>query len=484
MSLSRRSMIISAAIAASAPHLARAAGAQQVLRLQTRQIDVGGKAATRYGVVQASGAFGLTLNEGDDLDVRLENALTEPSGLHWHGLIPPWRQDGVPYVSAPPIAPGASADFKFPARPTGTRWMHSHFGLQEQDLLGAPLIVRETAAIKSGVQEAVVMLQDFSWTNPQELFANLRKPKAAMNMASGGMNMPNMPNMNMANMPNVTMSGQSMGGMAMKADLNDIAYDAFLANDRTLADPQVVDVGRNADVRLRIINGSSSTNFWIDLGALDGTLLAVDGNPVAPLNARQFPIAIASRADILVRVADQAVPVLARGEGRTLQTGVILRPPGAAVAKIGNDSKEAAPAVGLQQEMQLRPTEPLPTRAVNNSVPVDLVGNMTGYVWGMQVHGMGGTPVTVKRGERVELVMRNTTMMSHPMHLHGHNFQVTEINGQSFPGAVRDTVLVPPMTTVKVVFDADSPGLWAYHCHNLYHMEAGMFTTVAYEGFS
>ena len=109
---------------------------------------------------------------------------------------------------------------------------------------------------------------------------------------------------------------------------------------------------------------------------------------------------------------------------------------------------------------------------------------MTGYVWGMQVHGMGGAPVTVKRGERVELAMRNVTMMAHPMHLHGHNFQVTEINGQRFAGAVRDSVLVPPMTTVKVVFDADNPGLWAYHCHNLYHMEAGMFTTVVYEGFS
>jgi FtsP/CotA-like multicopper oxidase with cupredoxin domain len=474
MSLSRRSMVVGAAIAASAPRLARAAGEQKVLRLQTRQIEVGGKAATRLGVVQASGAVGLTLNEGDDLDVRLENALTEPSGLHWHGLIPPWRQDGVPYVSAAPIAPGKSADFKFPARPTGTRWMHSHFGLQEQDLLAAPLIVRETAALKSGVQEIVILLQDFSWTRPQELFAALRKPKPAMNMASGGMNM----------------SGQNMGGSGMpgmtmsKADLNDITYDAFLANDRTLADPQVIEVGRNADVRLRVINASSSSNFWIDLGALDGTLLAVDGNPVAPLKARQFPIAIASRADLLVRVADQAVPVLARGEGRTLQTGVILRPPGAAVARIGNDSKEAAPAVGLEQEMQIRPTEPLPTRAVDRSVPVDLVGNMTGYVWGMQVHGMGGAPVTVKRGERVELVMRNVTMMAHPMHLHGHNFQVTEINGQKFPGAVRDTVLVPPTTTVKVVFDADSPGLWAYHCHNLYHMEAGMFTTVVYEGFS
>src|SRR5262249_18141867 len=156
-----------------------------------------------------------------------------------------------------------------------------------------------------------------------------------MNMASGGMNMPSMPNMNMGNMPNMTMSGSSLPGM--KPDLNDITYDAFLANDRTLADPQVVDVGKNADVRLRVINGASSTNFWVDLGALSGTLLSVDGNPVMALQASQFPLAIAQRCDILVRVAEQAVPVLARGEGRTLQSGVILRPPGATVAKIAND---------------------------------------------------------------------------------------------------------------------------------------------------
>jgi FtsP/CotA-like multicopper oxidase with cupredoxin domain len=97
--------------------------------------------------------------------VRLENGLSVPSGLHWHGFDTPWRQDGVPYISGPPIEPGQSADYEFPAVPAGTRWMHSHFGLQEQDLLAAPLIVRETSAIKSGMQEIVIFLEDFSWTN-------------------------------------------------------------------------------------------------------------------------------------------------------------------------------------------------------------------------------------------------------------------------------------------------------------------------------
>ena len=182
MSLTRRAMLAGTALSAMAPIVARAAGEQKILRLQTRQIEVGGKAATVYGALQPSGALGLTFNEGDAFDVRLENTLPVPSGLHWHGLTPPWRQDGVPFISGPPIAPGKSADYKFPARPTGTRWMHSHFGLQEQSLLAAPLIVREAEAIKSGMQEVVILLQDFSWTEPEELFEALRKPKAGMSM--------------------------------------------------------------------------------------------------------------------------------------------------------------------------------------------------------------------------------------------------------------------------------------------------------------
>ena len=154
--------------------------------------------------------------------------------------------------------------------------MHSHFGLQEQDLLAAPLIVREATAIKSGVQEVVILLQDFSWTSPQALYEALRKPKPEMTMASGGMNTPNM---------NMGGGAMNMPGMSMsKPDLNDITYDAFLANDRTLGDPQVIDVGRNAEVRLRIINGASSTNFMIDLGPLTGTLtIPTSTTPISTL---------------------------------------------------------------------------------------------------------------------------------------------------------------------------------------------------------
>src|SRR5690242_6542362 len=203
MQLSRRHLLATAGMTAglammpTASRDARAAG-RKTLRLQTRVIEVNGKPATRYGVFQGDKSSGLFLDEGDTFDVRLENGLDVLSGLHWHGLNPPWRQDGVPYISGPPVTPGKFADYSFPAQPAGTRWMHSHFGLQEQNLLAAPLIVREQSAIRSGLQEVVVLLEDFSWTKPSLIFEELRKPKPmpAMGnmsgMSRGGMNMPGM----------------------------------------------------------------------------------------------------------------------------------------------------------------------------------------------------------------------------------------------------------------------------------------------------
>ena len=113
---------------------------------------------------------------------------------------------------------------------------------------------------------------------------------------------------------------------------------------------------------------------------------------------------------------------------------------------------------------------------------LNLTGQMAGYVW--SINGVPWSkdvpPLPVMKGERVELVFVNKTPMPHPMHLHGHEFQVVEIDGERFPGAVRDTVLVTPGRRVVVAFDASNPGWWALHCHLLYHMDAGMFTTIKY----
>jgi FtsP/CotA-like multicopper oxidase with cupredoxin domain len=142
----------------------------------------------------------------------------------------------------------------------------------------------------------------------------------------------------------------------------------------------------------------------------------------------------------------------------------------------------ASPALTLDLESRLRAAKPLKARKANRVHTVDLTGQMAGYVWSL--NGVPWTkevpPLPIAKGERVELVFANKTPMPHPMHLHGHEFQVVEIDGRRFPGAVRDTVLVPPGRRVVVAFDANNPGLWALHCHLLYHLDAGMFTTLRY----
>src|SRR5271165_4165314 len=131
---SRRTFLLSATAASAATTLARSqtvpetsvsasSAAQTLLRLERRSIEVNGKPATVFGIRQPNGTFGIRTQVGQRFRVRVENRIDEPSLIHWHGLTPPWQQDGVPEVSGPPIPPGASADYDFPLRFGGTFWM-------------------------------------------------------------------------------------------------------------------------------------------------------------------------------------------------------------------------------------------------------------------------------------------------------------------------------------------------------------------------
>jgi FtsP/CotA-like multicopper oxidase with cupredoxin domain len=489
--LSRRTFLLSTLAASTVSTLARAQPAPTsggasgvpptVLRIARRNIEVNGKPASVLGVRQPDGTFGIRTQVGDRFRVRLENTLEEPSLIHWHGLTPPWQQDGVPGVSGPPIPPGGSADYDFPLRFGGTFWMHSHQGLQEQLLLAAPLIIRDQRD-RPDQQEVIVMLADFSFTPPDQIFAGLKKGGS---MSPGAMTGASPSAPASGGMKGMTMApGMTMGGAAAKPDLNDVKYDAFLANDRTLGDPEVVQVEPGGRVLLRVINSSSMSAFHVDLGPLDGELIAVDGFRVAPVVARRFPIAVAQRLDIRLAIprAPAAYPVLAVLEGDSRQTGIILQAGGAPIARIPDGASTASPALTLDLERRLRAAEPLKPRKADRVHTLNLTGEMAGYVWSINnvAWNKDVPPLPLAKGERVELVFVNKTPMPHPMHLHGHEFQVVEIDGKRFAGAVRDTVLVPPGRRVVVAFDANNPGLWAIHCHLLYHLDAGMFTTLGY----
>lgn len=484
---SRRAFLASAAaagalLAAGRPAALLAAGPPATLRVIGRTIEVNKKPAKVFGLVGGDGKPGLRFKPGEAFNVLLRNESQEPTIVHWHGLTPPWEQDGVADAPRPMLKAGEERAYDFPLAVPGTYWMHAHT-LQEQRLLAAPLIVESAADKASDIQDVVVLLHDFSFTPPEELLARLTgtdglgamagHDMAAMNMgaANGGAAPPAAGGHDMAAMGH---AGHDMSAV----DVNDIDFDAYLANDRTLDDPEVFAVERGGRVRLRIINGGAATAFTIDLGDLQGALTAVDGQEVEPVVGKRFPIAQGQRLDIVIRLpADgKALPILALREGAVERTGFVLRPPGAAVTRISAAGRDKAPVLDVALEGRLKAKTPLAARKADKTVALDLTGDMMLYKWGFG----GAGPVAVAKGQRVELRLVNRSMMAHPMHLHGHRFQVVAVGDKRLAGAVRDTVLVPPMGGLTIAFDADNPGTWPFHCHNLYHMVAGMMTDVAY----
>src|SRR6202047_4316827 len=456
--LTRRQILASGvAMAGTIPFLpiARAAAAPDAkLRLTagTRTLAVNGKPARVFGLVGPNGKPGITLSPNERFRVDLVNEAGLPTIIHWHGQLPPWTQDGFPWPQTPPIPAGDTHSYDY-APIAGTFLMHSHKGMQVQRLMTAPVIVHRARVLRVN--------------HNRSQSAKTKSMGHNKNMGSGVMDAMNME------------SGTAI-------DLNDIDYDAFLANDRTFADPEVIRTEPGGRVLLRLINAASATQFWIDLGALTGTVVAVDGHPVRPARGTRLPLAIAQRLDVLIDLPGAGpYPTFAQVEGKRARTGVVLVASGAPVSRLDEEAAENALPVDLSLESRLEAVSPLVVRAPHVTHRVILAGAMAPYAWSLNnEYWPNVTPLMITRGQRVAIEMLNRTMMPHAMHLHGHAFQVVAINGAPLSGAVRDTVLVPPMGSVTIAFDADNPGRWAFHCHNLYHMMTGMMTEVRYSSIT
>lgn len=491
--LSRRHLLTSVATtligaALSAKFSARAATAAEadaiLLRVDSRTIDINGQSAKVFGLQQPNGTPGILTKAGERFRVRLENRSDQPTLIHWHGLLPPYGQDGVPDLPQPLLPAGQAYDYDFPLETPGTHWMHAHT-LQEQELLAAPLIVEDPAESGLDEQQVVVLLHDFSFKAPEELLAGLKGGQASAGMAGHGgasdMGTKPMDGMKMGT-DMQGMSHQGMPGMTM--DLNDITYDAYLANDRTLSDPEIFRVERGGVVRLRLINGATATAFWIQLGDLDGQAIAVDGNPITPVAGRMFPLGMGQRIDIRLQLprTEGVWPILAQREGAVERTGFLLATKDGAIRRLALISEQPTPPLDLALETELAAVRPFPEKDPDQRESMILGGDMAAYVWTINGRTWAQRrPLKVRRGQRVEVTLQNDSMMGHPMHIHGHHFQVVAIDGKRLSGAVRDTVWVPPMRKVTVGFDAVNPGQWAFHCHHLYHMASGMMTSVEYE---
>ena len=341
MNITQKVILVAASVFLAGVSLSVAQESQPLkLIVQEDHITVKGKDVPVMAIKQEDGQSGYSPQKADNFHVEVVNQLKVPTTILWHGLVLPNLMDGVPFVTQNPIPPGGKFDYQFPLKQSGTYWMHSHYGLQEQLLNSAPLVIWTPEEQAKADVQYVVMLSDFSFTSPADILKKLKtgmpKPKDAKKMPAAT------PAAGMEMGPKETLYAQKWDPEAKRftraeavgpvPDI-DVHYDALLANRHTVDHPDTLAVKPGQTVLLRLIAASSATDFLVDTGGLDAEILAVDGQPVEPLKGSYFQLAVAQRIDLRVTIPETggAFPILFQGEGTKLLAGVVLVTEGATV---------------------------------------------------------------------------------------------------------------------------------------------------------
>lgn len=411
----------------------------------------------------------IRLRRGDFFYATVNNRWKAPITVHWHGMVVPNLMDGVPDVTQLALPPGRSQTYAYPVVQSGTYWYHSHEGLEEQQGLAGPLIIEDPDEPHVYDRDVVLFFEDRLTVDPREVLAALQgrdAPAAAVAATKA---------------PEGRKVFVGQGSMASR---NDVFYDRFPVNGREAEAPFVVDAKPGERLRLRFINGSSSTYFRM---IVDGHRLEViekDGNRVLPCEAEAISMAVAERYDALLTVGEPGVyRIVGQAEGQATGALAVLRvgdaelPEKFAAPEPAGDPPKSLTVMDLEAaEVTTLPDGP------ERDIVFELVGDMKNYRWSINgEYYPDAAPVPIAAGERVNLEFRNKTMMDHPMHLHGHFFRLIHPNLKTLDRApLMDTVNVPMGQSVEVQFFADNPGAWVCHCHNLYHMATGMLRVLRY----
>ena len=393
----------------------------------------------------------IRVRQGDSVRVRVENRLSEPTTVHWHGVRLPNAMDGVPHLTQSPISPGETFTYEFACPDAGTFWYHPH---QHSDVqigrgLYGPLIVER--------HDPLPIDRDITW-----VLGDWRLLRDASISNDFG------------NMHDVSHNGRVGNTVTINGRVRE--EFAVRAGER---------------LRLRLINAANARIFGLNFEGHRPQIIALDGQPVEPHTVEQVILGPAMRVDVVLdcerepsrrfRVIDSFYSNL---EYRLLDIAYGGEPP-------------------LRQSVQSR----VP-RLADNPVPepdlttaqrhlITLEGGMMGMMRGIDMrmmmerrvawamNGMASTEhvpeplLTLKRGSSCVLELSNETAWYHPMHLHGHSFRVLSRNGK--PTRYRewqDTVLLEPRERAEIAFVADNPGDWMFHCHILEHQIGGMMATI------
>ena len=256
-------------------------------------------AATAEGMTINGGIPGPTLRfrEGDTARIQVHNRMSVPTSIHWHGILVPPDMDGVPYISFPPIQPGTTFTYEFPIRQSGTYWYHSHSNLQEQSgVYGAIVIDPRHPHPNTEVDgEHVILFSDWTTEDPHQVMRTLKRGSEWYAIEKGS-------SQSILGAARMGMLGeyakrelQRMPAM----DIADVAYDYFLANGRP---ETLINAKGGETLRLRFINGSATTYFYLEYAGGPMTIISADGLAVQPLEQERFLIAVAETYDVLLKV--------------------------------------------------------------------------------------------------------------------------------------------------------------------------------------
>ncbi|KPM18069.1 copper resistance system multicopper oxidase [Citromicrobium sp. WPS32] len=480
----------------------------------------------------------IHLREGQSVRLHVTNNLAEDSSIHWHGLLVPFQFDGVPGVSFPGIRPGERFTYEFPIRQSGTYWWHSHSGLQEQAGHYGPIVVESADPDPRYDRDYVVLLSEFTPIHPHEImrklkvgehYFNYQMQTATEGEMSGEMR---------------RMWGQMRMNPRDISDVTGSTY-TFLINGHGPADDLQFAFRAGERVRLRIINGSAMTFFNVRIPGVPMTVIAADGQDVAEVEVDEFQIGVAETYDVIVSPPDGSHAIVAEAMDRsgmgvaslTSHAGHRASPPALrepvtlTMADMGMmDHGGMAGMEGMDHSMRdtstlpadvkvgpgLDMVSPMPMdrmdfpglgldkvkhrvlrytdlkakrmnshREVDREMRIHLTGNMERYMWsfdGKKFTAVTDDPIRFGFDERVRVTLVNDTMMAHPIHLHGHFFEL--VNGADhMHQPLKHTVIVQPGGTATFDLTANEPGDWAFHCHLLYHMHAGMMQLVTVRPF-
>ena len=447
------------------------------LRAGAATIDLGGRAVRTWAFDGAVPAPVIRVSAGDELRVRLSNDLPDPTTVHWHGIALRNDMDGVPDLTMDPVAAGGSFDYSFVVPDPGTHWFHPHVGVQLDTGLYAALIVDDPDETGAYDEEVVLILDD--WTDglgdsPSDILARLTREGMDMEgMDMGGMGM----DMG-GDMGDMDMKGMATEQQPLGADTGDVVYPAHLVNGRLPEAPETVTSAPGRRIRFRLINAGSDTAYRFAIGGHRLSVTHTDGFAVRPVEVDTLILGMGERYDVVVTTGDGAFPIVAVPEGKDDPAGMaVLRTATGPAPQVGARPAELDGRLLAYADLSPAEGAALTPREPDRELELALTMANGGRRWLINGAAYGDhEPLTIEAGERVRLTMRNASMMFHPMHLHGHTVALTGEGG----GTRKDTVNVLPMQSVSVDLQADNPGRWLVHCHNLYHGELGMMTVMSY----